>query len=338
MRKKISIIGSGNVGAATALWVARKELGDVVLYNRTRGLAEGKALDLKESSPVDGFDLAITGTDQIEQTRDSDVVVLTAGMARQPGMSRDDLLTMNASIISAISEQIAVASPNAVLIVVSNPVDTMVHVAAEATSFPKQRVMGMAGILDSARFRTFIALELGVSVEDTSALVLGGHGDFMVPLPRHASVGGIPLSDLLPENKIQALIERTRQGGAEILALQKVSSAYFAPAAAVGQMVEAIVKDKKRVLPCVAYLQGEYGIRDLFMGVPTVIGAKGIERILELKLNSQELEALHKSADAVRKQVARFRGQAAMPSSPGRAPSASHQHGSNETRKVSEPL
>lgn len=338
MRKKISIIGSGNVGAATALWIARNELGDVVLYNRTRGLAEGKALDLKESSPVDGFDLTITGTDQIEHTRDSDVVVLTAGMARQPGMSRDDLLTMNASIISAISAQIAVTSPNAVVIVVSNPVDTMVHVAAEATSFPKQRVMGMAGILDSARFRTFIALELGVSVEDTNALVLGGHGDFMVPLPRHASVGGIPLGDLLPENKIEALIERTRQGGAEILALQKVSSAYFAPAAAVGQMVEAIVKDKKRVLPCVAYLQGQYGIRDLFMGVPTVIGAKGIERILELKLNSQELEALHKSADAVRKQVARFGAQAAIPPGPGRPPSASLQHESNEKRKVSEPL
>jgi malate dehydrogenase len=316
MRKKISIIGAGNVGAATALWIARNELGDVVLYNRTRGLAEGKALDLKESSPVDGFDLSITGTDQIEQTRDSDVVVLTAGMARQPGMSRDDLLTKNASIISTISAQIAVSSPNAVMIVVSNPVDTMVHVAAEATAFPKQRVMGMAGILDSARFRTFIALELGVSVEDTSALVLGGHGDFMVPLPRYASVGGIPLGDLLPDSRIEALIERTRQAGAEILALQKVSSAYYAPAAAVGQMVEAVVKDKKRVLPCVAYLQGEYGIRDLFMGVPTLIGAKGIERILELKLNSDEMKALHHSADAVRKQVARFGGHAAGPSRP----------------------
>jgi malate dehydrogenase len=314
MRKKISIIGAGNVGAATALWVARNELGDVVLYNRTRGLAEGKALDLKESSPVDGFDLSIVGTDQIEQTRDSDVVVLTAGMARQPGMSRDDLLTKNASIISTISSQVAAVSPNAVVIVVSNPVDTMVHVAAGATGFPKHRVMGMAGILDSARFRTFIALELGVSVEDTSALVLGGHGDFMVPLPRYASVGGITVGDLLPDNRIEALIERTRQAGAEILALQKVSSAYFAPAAAVGQMVEAVVKDKKRVLPCVAYLQGEYGIRDLFMGVPTVIGAKGIERILELKLNSDELQALHKSAEAVRKQVARFANQ--VPKSP----------------------
>lgn len=327
MRKKISIIGAGNVGSATALWIARNELGDVVLYNRTRGLAEGKALDLKESSPVEGFDLSITGTDQIEQTRDSDVVVLTAGMARQPGMSRDDLLTMNASLISTIGAQIAKTSPNAVVIVVSNPVDAMVHVAAEATSFPRQRVMGMAGILDSARFRTFIALELGVSVEDTNALVLGGHGDFMVPLPRYASVGGIPVVDLLPESRIAALIERTRQGGAEILALMKVSSAYYAPAAAAGQMVEAVVRDKKRVLPCVAYLQGEYGIRDLFMGVPAVIGAKGIERILELKLNDHELQALHKSAEAVRAQVVRFGGQSFKASAPESASSSPSEEG-----------
>lgn len=309
MRKKISIIGSGNVGAATALWVARKELGDVVLFNRTRGLAEGKALDLKESSPVDRFDLAITGTDRIEDTRDSDVVVLTAGMPRQPGMTRDDLLHMNASTVSAICAQIAGTSPNAVLVVVSNPVDAMVHVAALATLFPRHKVMGMAGILDSSRFRTFIALELGVSVEDTSALVLGGHGDFMVPLPRHASVGGIPVSDLLPENRIAALIERTRKGGAEILALEKVSSAYYAPAAAAGQMVEAIVKDKKRVLPCVAHLQGEYGIHGLFMGVPAVLGANGVERILELRLNASEFDALQKSANAVREQVACFGDQ-----------------------------
>jgi malate dehydrogenase len=318
MRKKISIIGSGNVGAATALWVARKELGDIVLYNRTRGLAEGKALDLKESSPLDGFDLAIAGTDQFEDTRESDVVVLTAGMPRQPGMSRDDLLNMNASIVSAICVQIAKTSPNAVLVVVSNPVDAMVHVAAHATMFPRNKVIGMAGILDSSRFRTFIALELGVSVEDTNALVLGGHGDFMVPLPRHASVGGIPVSDLLPEDRIAALIERTRKGGAEILALEKVSSAYYAPAAAAGQMVEAVVKDKMRVLPCVAYLQGEYGIHDLFMGVPSVIGANGVERILELRLNASEFEALQKSADAVKEQVARFRGQTLPAPSPDR--------------------
>lgn len=304
MRKKISIIGAGNVGAATALWVARRELGDVVLYNRTRGLAEGKALDLKESSPVDGFDLVIAGTDRFDETADSDVVVLTAGLPRQPGMSRNDLLTMNAALVSDLCMQIAKTSPHAVLIVVTNPVDAMVHVAAAAGSFPRRRVMGMAGILDSARFRTFIALELSVSVEDTNALVLGGHGDFMVPLPRHASVGGIPLSDLLPEDRITALTERTRRGGAEILDLEKVSSAYYAPAAAAGQMIEAVVKDKKRVLPCVASLQGEYGIHDLFMGVPAILGANGVERILELRLNAAEFEALQKSADAVREQLA----------------------------------
>jgi malate dehydrogenase len=303
MRKKISIIGSGNVGAATAMWVARKELGDIVLYNRTRGLAEGKALDLKESSPVDGFDLAIVGTDQLDDTGDSDVIVLTAGMPRQPGMSRADLLNVNASIVSSICVQIANTSPNAVLIVVTNPVDAMVQVAANATMFPRQKVMGMAGILDSARFRTFIALELGVSVEDTNALVLGGHGDFMVPLPRHASVGGIPLSDLLPEDRIAALVERTRRGGAEILALEKVSSAYYAPAAAAGQMVESIVRDKKRVLPCVAYLQGEYGITDAFMGVPVLLGSSGVERVFELKLNASELEAIRQSAKSVRQAV-----------------------------------
>lgn len=303
MRKKISIIGSGNVGAATAMWVARKELGDIVLYNRTRGLAEGKALDLKESSPVDGFDLAIVGTDQLDDTGDSDVIVLTAGIPRQPGMSRADLLNVNASIVSSICVQIANTSPNAVLIVVTNPVDAMVQVAANATMFPRQKVMGMAGILDSARFRTFIALELGVSVEDTNALVLGGHGDFMVPLPRHASVGGIPLSDLLPEDRIAALVERTRRGGAEILALEKVSSAYYAPAAAAGQMVESIVRDKKRVLPCVAYLQGEYGINDAFMGVPVLLGSSGVERVFELKLNASELEAIRQSAKSVRQAV-----------------------------------
>ncbi len=303
MRKKISIIGSGNVGAATTLWIARREIGDVVLYNRTRGLAEGKALDLKESSPMDGFDLAIMGTDRFEDTRESDVVVLTLGMPRQPGMSRSDLLTMNTTIVSAACSEIAKTSPNAVLIVVTNPVDAMVHVAAETTSFPRHKVIGMAGILDSSRFRTFIALELGVSVEDTSALILGGHGDFMVPLPRHASVGGIPITDLLSEGCIEVLIERTRNGGAEILALEKVSSAYYAPAAAAGQMVEAVVKDKKRVLPCVTYLRGEYAIQDIFMGVPAVIGAQGVERVIELKLTPEEFQTLHKSADAVKQLV-----------------------------------
>ncbi|OLB01779.1 MAG: malate dehydrogenase [Nitrospirae bacterium] len=306
MRKKITIIGSGNVGATTALWAALKELGDIVLFNRTKGLAEGRALDLKEASPLEGFDLEIVGTDRFEDTRDSDVVVITAGLPRQPGMSREELLNKNASIVGDLCAQIAKFSPHAVLIVVTNPVDAMVHVVAKATDFPKNRIVGMAGILDSSRFRTFIALELGVSVEDINALVLGGHGDFMVPLPRHASVSGIPITDLLSDARINALIERTRHGGAEILSLQKVSSAFYAPAAAIEQMVETIVRDKKRVLPCVAYLHGEYGIDGIFMGVPVLLGANGVERVLELKLNAAELQALRKSADAVRKLVAQI--------------------------------
>jgi len=306
MRKKITIIGSGNVGATTALWTALRELGDIVLFNRTKGLAEGKALDLKEASPLEGFDLEIAGTDRFEDTRDSDVVVVTAGLPRQPGMSREELLHKNASLVADLCANVAKFSPNSVLILVTNPVDALVHVAAKATAFPKHRIVGMAGILDSSRFRTFIALELGVSVEDINALVLGGHGDFMVPLPRHASVSGIPLTDLLSDARIKALIERTRHGGAEILSLQKVSSAFYAPAAATEQMVETIVRDKKRVLPCVAYLEGEYGIQGIFMGVPVLLGSKGVERVLELKLNTAELEALRKSADAVRKLVAQI--------------------------------
>lgn len=260
----------------------------------------------KSRPPVDGFALAITGTDKIEDTRDSDVVVLTAGLARQPGMSRDELLDRNAALLAGLCMPLAKLSPQAVLIVVTNPVDAMVQVAATASRFPRHRVMGMAGILDSSRFRTFIALELQVSVEDTSALVLGGHGDFMVPLPRHASVGGIPLQDLLPDERIAALLERTRQGGAEILSLEKASSAYYAPAAAAGQMVEAIIRDKKRVLPCVAALDGEYGLQDLYMGVPAVLGANGVERVLELHLTEVERRALQQSADAVRRQLSRF--------------------------------
>jgi malate dehydrogenase len=303
MRKKITIIGSGNVGATAAVWLALKELGDIVLFNRTPGLAKGRALDLMEASPLEGFDLSIVGTDRFEDTKDSDVVVVTAGLPRQPGMSREELLHKNAAIVGEVCARVAQSSPQAVLIVVSNPVDAMVHVAFRASGFPHHRVIGMAGILDSSRFRTFISLELGVSVEDISALVLGGHGDFMVPLPRHASVSGIPLTDLLPEDRIHALIERTRHGGAEILLLNKVSSAYYAPAAAVEQMVEAVVRAKNRILPCVAYLQGEYGIEGLFMGVPVLLGGGGVERVLELKLNPSEEAALKKSAEAVRQLV-----------------------------------
>jgi malate dehydrogenase len=306
-RKKITIVGTGNVGATTALWTALKELGDIVLYNRTVGLAAGRALDLKEASPLEGFDLHIIGTDAYEDTANSDVVVITAGIPRQPGMSREELLDRNAEIVTNISAPIAKYSPHAVLIVVTNPVDAMVHVAYRATGFPTHQVIGMAGILDSSRFRTFIGLELGVSVEDIHALVLGGHGDFMVPLPRHASVSGIPLTELLSQDRITALIERTRHGGAEILALQKVSSAFYAPAAAIEQMVEAVVRDKKRILPCVAYLQGEYGVEGIFMGVPVLLGGGGVERVVELSLTEAELKALLTSADAVRKLVARLR-------------------------------
>jgi malate dehydrogenase len=305
-RKKITIVGTGNVGATTALWTALKELGDIVLYNRTLGLAAGRALDLKEASPLEGFDLAIVGTDAYEDTANSDVVVITAGIPRQPGMSREELLDKNAEIVTSISRPIAHYSPHAVLIVVTNPVDAMVHVAHRATGFPTHQVIGMAGILDSSRFRTFIGLELGVSVEDIHALVLGGHGDFMVPLPRHASVSGIPLTELLSQERITALIERTRHGGAEILGLQKVSSAFYAPAAAIEQMIEAVVRDKKRILPCVAYLQGEYGVKGIFMGVPVLLGGAGVERVVELSLTATELSALCSSADAVRTLVARL--------------------------------
>lgn len=306
MRKRITIIGAGNVGATAALWSALRELGDLVLFNRTKGLAEGRALDLKEASPLEGFDLEILGTDRYEDTADSDVVVVTAGASRQPGMSREELLETNAAIVREACVQIARFSPQAVLIVVTNPLDAMVHVAYRASGFPKHRVMGMAGILDSSRFRTFIGLELGVSVEDIHALVLGGHGNFMVPLTRHASISGIPITELLPEDRIASLIERTRHGGAEILSLQRVSSAYYAPAAAVEQMVEAIVKDKKRILPCAAYLEGEYGIDGIFMSVPVLLGSGGIERVVELKLTEAELDALRKSADAVRQLISQL--------------------------------
>jgi malate dehydrogenase len=306
-RKKITVVVSGNVGATTALWAALKELGDIVLFNRTKGLAAGRALDLKEASPLEGFDLGIVGTDAYEDTRHSDVVVVTAGQPRQPGMSREELLDKNAEIVAGTCAQIAKYSPHAVLIVVTNPVDAMVHVAYRVSGFSKHHVIGMAGILDSSRFRTFIGLELGVSVEDIHALVLGGHGDFMVPLPRHASVSGIPLTELLGQDRIDALIERTRHGGAEILWLQKISSAFYAPAAAIAQMVEAVVRDKKRVLPCVAYLEGEYGLDGIFMGVPVLLGGGGVERVLELTLNEAELFSLRSSAEAVRKLVAQVR-------------------------------
>lgn len=298
-RPKISVIGSGFVGSTCAHWAASKELGDVVLVDINGESAQGKALDLMEASPVEGFDSAIVGGSNYELTKDSDVVIITAGLPRKPGMSRDDLLSTNAKIVQECATQSAKYSPNAVLIIVSNPLDAMCHVAMKASGFPRERVLGMAGVLDGARFRSFIAMELGVSVEDVQAFVFGGHGDTMVPMPRYVSVGGIPLEQLLPKAKIDALVDRTRKGGAEIVNLLKTGSAYYAPSASAVQMAEAIVRDKKRFLPCAVYLNGEYGKKDLFCGVVAKIGKNGLEGIPLLELNSEEKAMFDKSCAAV---------------------------------------
>lgn len=304
MKNKVSIIGAGNVGATAAHWIASKELGDIVLLDLVEGIPQGKALDLYEAGPVEGYDSVIKGTNDYKDTADSDLVIITAGLARKPGMSREDLLAANTDIVKNCTAQAVKYSPNSVLIVVTNPLDSMCYVAYKVSNFPKHRVIGMAGILDSTRFRTFIAMELDVSVEDTQALVLGGHGDTMVPLPRFSTVAGVPITELLPKEKIDKLADRTRGGGGEIVQLLKAGSAYYAPGAAVAQMAEAILKNKKRVLPCSAYLEGEYGIRGIFFGVPVKLGAKGIEQIIELKLNDSEMELIRKSAEAVKKAVA----------------------------------
>src|SRR5438552_8098073 len=283
-RPKVTVIGAGNVGATAAQRIAEAGLADVVLVDIVEGLPQGKGLDLAESAPVVGHDARILGTNDYADTVDSDVVVVTSGLARQPGMSRDDLLLKNAGIVRAVVEQAVRHSPNAILIVVTNPLDAMCHVAMQASGFPGARVIGMAGVLDSARFRTFIARELGVSVEDTHAFVLGGHGDTMVPLPRYSTVAGIPITELLSPERVQALVERTANGGAEVVALLKTGSAFYAPAASVFEMVESILLDRKRVLPCTVYLEGEYGHSGLFVGVPVVLGAGGLERIIEISL------------------------------------------------------
>src|SRR6187455_2619486 len=302
-RNKVTVIGAGNVGATTAQRIAEAGLADVVLVDIVEGLPQGKALDLAEAAPVVGHDARITGTNDYADTAGSDIVVVTSGLARQPGMSRDDLLAKNAGIVRAVVEQAAQHSPNAILIIVTNPLDAMCHVALTASGFPRERVLGMAGVLDSARFRTFIAEELGVSVEDTSAFVLGGHGDTMVPLPRYSTVAGIPITDLLSEDQIAALVDRTANGGAEIVALLKTGSAFYAPAASTFEMVDAILRDRKRVLPCAAYLQGEYGVDGLFVGVPVVLGAGGMERVIEITLSAGEQAAFDKSAASVRELV-----------------------------------
>lgn len=303
MTAKITIVGAGNVGATTAHWAVAKELGDVILIDIIEGLPQGKALDLAESAPLEGFDCRLVGTNDYADTANSDVVVVTAGIARRPGMSRDDLLQTNAKIVSTVVSQVVRYSPNAYMIVVSNPLDAMVHVAKQVCGWPKQRVMGMAGVLDSARFRYFIAQELGVSVEDVHGFVLGGHGDTMVPVPRYATVNGISITQLLSAEQIARLVQRTRDGGAEIVNYLKQGSAFYAPGAAIVQMVEAIVKDKKRVLPAAAYLEGEYGLHDIYVGVPILLGAGGVEKVIEVELTTEEQAALKRSAEAVEELV-----------------------------------
>lgn len=302
-RPKISVIGGGFVGSTCAHWAASKELGDVVLIDLNSDAAKGKTLDLFEASPVEGFDSNLQGGDDYALTKDSDVVIITAGLPRKPGMSRDDLLATNAKIVKDCAQKAAKASPNAVLIIVSNPLDAMCHVALEASGFPRERVIGMAGVLDSARFRSFIAMELNVSVEDVQAFVFGGHGDTMVPMPRYVSVGGIPLPQLLSKDKIEALVDRTRKGGAEIVGLLKTGSAYYAPAASAVQMAESIVRNKKRILPCAVLLKGEYGVNDLYCGVLAKLGAKGLEEVPVLELNSDEKKMFDHSVGAVKELV-----------------------------------
>ncbi|MFQ5945843.1 MAG: malate dehydrogenase [Anaerolineae bacterium] len=303
MRHKISFVGAGQVGATAAHWAAQKELGDIVLVDVVEGLPQGKALDLSQAGPIEGFDLAVQGTNSYEEIKDSDVVVITAGVARKPGMSREDLLTTNQGIITEVVEEVASRSPQAVLIMVTNPLDTMTFLAKHVSGFPRERVIGQAGVLDSARFRTLIARELGVSVENTHAFVLGGHGDEMVPLTRYSTVAGIPITELLPEERIGAIVDRVRKGGGEIVSLLKAGSAFYAPGAAVTQMVDAILKDRKLVLACSCYLDGEYGLEGIYFGVPCKLGAGGMEEILEISLTKEERGALDRSAALVRSSI-----------------------------------
>ena len=299
-RKKITVVGAGNVGATTAHWLVSKELGDVVLVDIIEGMPQGKALDLAQAGPVEGYDSRLVGTNGYKDTANSDVVVITSGIARKPGMSRDDLLNTNAGIVKSVSEQIAKSSPDAIIIVVSNPLDVMCYVAKQVSGFKRERVIGMAGVLDTARYRSFIAMELDVSVHDIQAMVLGGHGDTMVPLISYTTVSGIPVTQLKKKHKLDAINDRARNGGAEIVKLLKTGSAYYAPSSGAVQMVEAIVKDQKRILPCSAWLEGEYGMKDLFLGVPVKLGRNGIEQIIEIELTADEKAALAKSAEAVR--------------------------------------
>ena len=299
MNKKVTVVGAGNVGATAAQRLAEKELCDVVLVDIIEGVPQGKSLDLTEAAPIEKHDAHLTGTNDYDASAGSDIVIITAGIPRKPGMSRDDLISTNAGIMKNVTQAVSRKSPEAVLIIVSNPLDAMCHVAYETSGFPKNRVLGMAGVLDSARFRAFIAMELNVSVENTHAFVLGGHGDTMVPLPRYSTVAGIPITELMAQDRIDALVDRTANGGAEIVSLLKTGSAYYAPASAAVEMAESILKDKKKILPCAAYLEGEYGLKGLFIGVPVKLGVNGIEEVIEISLTDDEKAALKKSADAV---------------------------------------
>jgi malate dehydrogenase len=302
-RNKITVVGAGNVGATAAHWIASKELADVVLVDLLEGMPQGKSLDMMQAAPIDGFDVKLVGSNGYEETKDSDVVIITAGLARKPGMSRDDLLKTNAGIVGEVSEQVAKYSPNAFIIIVSNPLDAMAQVAFRKSGFPKNRVMGMAGVLDSARMRCFLAEALNVSVENVTAFVLGGHGDTMVPLLRFSNCAGIPVSELLPQDKLDEIVKRTANGGAEIVGLLKTGSAYYAPSLGAVEMAEAILKDKKKILPCAVFLEGEYGINNLFVGVPVKLGKNGVEQIIEIALTNDERSALHKSAGAVQELI-----------------------------------
>jgi malate dehydrogenase len=304
MRPKISIIGAGFVGSTAAHWIASKELGDVVLVDIIEGVPQGKGLDLLQAGPIEGFDVKIVGTNDYSATAGSDIIVVTSGAPRKPGMSREDLIRVNADITRDCISKSAPLSPDAVIIMVNNPLDTMTYLAKQVSGFPKNRVVGQAGVLDTARYRTFIAMEAGVSVEDIQAMLMGGHGDEMVPLPRFTTISGIPVTEFISKERLDAIVDRTRKGGGEIVNLLKTGSAYYAPSAATVQMVEAILRDKKRVLPCSCYLEGEYGLNDIYFGVPCVLGAGGVERVLELPLNDEEMALVKKSAEAVSSSIA----------------------------------
>ena len=303
MRKKVTVVGGGNVGATAAQRIAERDYADVVLVDVVEGMPQGKALDLAQSGPVLGYDSAVTGANSYETTANSDVVVITAGIARRPGMTRDDLLRTNMGIMSSVVSEVVAHSPDSILLIVSNPLDAMVYHAHKLSGFPKERVVGMAGVLDTARMRTFIAQELNVSVEDVQAYVLGGHGDTMVPLVRYTTVGGIPLEKWLPQDRVEAIVQRTRDGGGEIVSLLKTGSAFYAPSAAVLQMVDSILLDKRRILPAAAYLDGEYGVSGVFIGVPVILGENGVEKVIELELTEEEQTGFQKSLEAVNELV-----------------------------------